>query len=57
MVNYKLTEAFYQVVAGINIRLHYTGTDNYSKVAVVVNFDLKKVPKLISFSVTCVPSN
>ena len=44
MVNYVLKEAYYQVVSGINIRLHYTGTDNYTKVAVVVNFDLKKRP-------------
>lgn len=44
------------MVSGINIKLHYKGTDKYTLVTVVINFDLRKRPTIISFSVTCAPS-
>ena len=54
MLNYQLQNSFYQIVAGINIKLIYLGYDNYSNISAVVNFDLKLKPKLIAFELGCV---
>ena len=53
MVNYLVEGASYQVVAGLNIRVEYTGLDKYSRVVALVNLDLKQNPKMMAFGIVC----
>lgn len=57
IINYKISkEIYYQLVAGMNIKIHYVGYDKYSKITAVVYIDLKLAPMLVSFQVDCVAS-
>lgn len=57
IINYKISkEIYYQLVAGMNIKIHYVGYDKYSEITAVVYFDLKLIPMLVSFQVDCITS-
>lgn len=53
IINYDIQNVYYQIVAGLNIRINYTGQDAYSVISAVVNFDLKLTPSLLAFEVDC----
>lgn len=53
MVNYRVEGASYQVVAGLNIRVEYSGLDKYSKVVALVGLDLRQNPKMVAFGIVC----
>lgn len=54
IVNYDIKDAFYQIVAGINIKINYKGLDKCTSIEAVVQFDLSSKPSLNSFQVFCV---
>lgn len=54
IVNYDSKSVSYQLVAGLNIKIHYVGDDQFTKVNAIVNFDMKLKPKIIRFEVECV---
>ena len=56
MVNYRPTGAAYQIVGGVNVRIEYTGIDNYSKIVAIVGIDLKNHPKMLAFGAICAPT-
>ena len=53
MVNYELVKAEKQLVAGVNIRLTFKGLDKYSRVTVIVGFDLDDKSWMLAFMIGC----
>lgn len=53
LINYEIGEVQYQVVAGLNFLIRYTGLDKLTAIITKVNVDLKMKPTLPLFDVYC----